>query len=68
MARTDNTRPIRMVREDRPYLGYAAMSGRRRKGAQRSAHKQDRQALRRALRIGGEPPRPQRRRVNWDLF
>ncbi|MET9432287.1 MULTISPECIES: hypothetical protein [unclassified Streptomyces] len=33
---------------------------------QRAAHKRDRAALKRALRTGSEPPRPQRRRIDWD--
>ncbi|MFD0264498.1 hypothetical protein ACFVH7_40250 [Kitasatospora indigofera] len=68
MARTDNTRPMALLREERSYLGVGAASGRRRKPAQRAAHKQDRRALRLAIRRDSEPPRPQRRRVDWDLF
>ncbi|MFE0465325.1 hypothetical protein ACFW1A_39365 [Kitasatospora sp. NPDC058965] len=67
MSRTDNTRPKAMTRQDRPWLPVGAMSGDRRKPAQRAAHKQDRRALRLALRQGWEPPLPQRRRVDWDV-
>lgn len=67
MSRTNNTRPMTLTRQERPWLPVGAMSGDRRKLAQRAAHKQDRRALRLALRRQAEPPLPQRRRVDWDV-
>ncbi|MEU3499105.1 hypothetical protein ABZ747_37175 [Kitasatospora cineracea] len=68
MSRTDNTRPMALARQERPWLPIGALSGARRKPAQRAAHKQDRSALRLALQHGWEPPLPQRRRVDWDVY
>jgi hypothetical protein len=48
-------------------LRNMALGRRGRPAAQRRIHKQDRQALRLALRNDTEPPRPQRRRVDWDM-
>lgn len=82
MARTWHHRPRRIQENDpRSFLnGYVAgvddgqpiyrarltSAAGVRKGLQRAAHKRDRANVRLALAIGAEPPRPQRRRVDWD--
>ncbi|MFE5795801.1 hypothetical protein ACFQ8C_24950 [Streptomyces sp. NPDC056503] len=65
MARTFHDRPARMQYEERPWLAPFLKDGSR-TWPQRTAHKQDRAAVRLALRTGAEPPLPQRRRIDWD--
>lgn len=65
MARTYHHRPRRITAAERPYLSPFAGTGSRTRH-QRTAHKRDRAALRRALRNGTEPPRPRSRRVKPD--
>ncbi|WP_327388870.1 hypothetical protein [Streptomyces sp. NBC_01207] len=65
MARTYNDRPAHMQYQERPWLSPFLKDGSR-GPLQRAAHKRDRMAVRLALRLGVEPPLPQRRRVDWD--
>ncbi|MFD9047782.1 hypothetical protein [Streptomyces zaomyceticus] len=66
MARTFHDRPVRLQYLERPWLHPFLKDGSR-SPAQRAAHKRDRTAVRLALRLGVEPPLPQRRRINWDM-
>lgn len=63
MARTDHHGPRQIPDRVAPYRARPRV----RSHHQRAAHKQDRQRARLALRLGTEPPRPQRRRVDWDV-
>ncbi|MFE4658263.1 hypothetical protein ACFRFJ_16460 [Streptomyces hydrogenans] len=65
MARTFHDRPARMQYKERPWLTPFLKDGSR-TWLQRMAHKRDRAAVRQALRLGAEPPLPQRRQVDWD--
>ena len=65
MARTLNDRPTDLLTMERPWLTHPKDGSR--SWLQRKAHKQDRAAVRLALRLGVEPPLPQRRRVDWDM-
>lgn len=65
MARTFHDRPAHLQYEERPWLTPFLKDGSR-TWLQRAAHKRDRAALKHALRTGSEPPRPQRRRIDWD--
>ncbi|MFE6462524.1 hypothetical protein ACFVP0_34440 [Streptomyces cinereoruber] len=64
MARTFHDRPAHIQRQERPWISHLKDGSR--KLYQRAAHKQDRAVLRLALRLGVEPPLPQRRCVDWD--
>ncbi|MGW2306147.1 hypothetical protein [Streptomyces sp. NPDC001809] len=64
MARTFHDRPADLQHQERPWISHLKDGSR--KPYQRTRHKQDRAALRLALRSGPEPPLPQRRQVDWD--
>ncbi|WP_432051787.1 hypothetical protein [Streptomyces xiamenensis] len=63
MARTDHHGPRQIPTRTALYRARPGVRTRH----QRAAHKQDRQGARLALRQGTEPPRTQRRRVDWDV-
>ncbi|MFE5723527.1 hypothetical protein [Streptomyces erythrochromogenes] len=65
MARTYNDRPAHLQSQERPWISHLKDGSR--KWHQQAVHKQDRAAVRLALRFGFEPPLPQRRRVDWDM-
>ncbi|AJF70470.1 hypothetical protein [Streptomyces vietnamensis] len=65
MARTFHDCPAHLQYQERPWLTPFLKDGSR-TWLQRAAHKRDRAAVRLALRVGIEPPLPQRRRVDWD--
>ncbi|MGO4459878.1 hypothetical protein [Streptomyces sp. cmx-4-9] len=65
MARTYNDRPAHLQSQERPWISHLKDGSR--KWYQQAAHKRDRAAVRLALRLGVEPPLPQRRCVDWDM-
>ncbi|MFE4206126.1 hypothetical protein ACFRSX_32590 [Streptomyces goshikiensis] len=65
MARTYNDRPAHLQSQERPWISHLKDGSR--KWYQQAAHKRDRAAVRLALRLGVEPPPPQRRCVDCDM-
>ncbi|MER8233134.1 hypothetical protein [Streptomyces sp. NPDC094049] len=62
MTRTFHDRPARLQLQERPWISYLKDGSR--KPHQQAAHKRDRATVRLALRLGIEPPLPQRRCVD----
>lgn len=65
MARTFHDRPAHQQLQERPWISHLKDGSR--KPHQQAAHKRDRAAVRLALRLGVEPPLPQRHCVDWEM-